>query len=217
MLRTQIKAGSVTNLTDARYFAAREVQWLGFALEPALENYLDPNEALAIREWIEGPHLLGEFQLLEPEAIEQIAKDLKLEAIQLGPLAKSSTCQRLSDGWPVIRQVVVEPEVTEDILESQLSESAPYVRHFLLDFQKNGFSWEALQQEALISLDWLHTICEEYSVFLALDFKLNQAAELLDRLQPYGLELRGGAEEKVGFKSFDALDELLDHFEILET
>jgi len=37
---------------------------------------------------------------------------------------------------------------------------------------------------------------------------------MLAKLQPYGLSIKGGEEEKVGFKSFDEVDEI---FEVLTT
>ena len=45
-----LKATAVMNLTDARYFAAKEVDYLGFNLEEGTEGYLDPMYMKAIRE-----------------------------------------------------------------------------------------------------------------------------------------------------------------------
>jgi phosphoribosylanthranilate isomerase len=47
-----IKASRVTNLTDARYFAARGASYIGFNLEEGTEDYLDPIYMKAIKEWL---------------------------------------------------------------------------------------------------------------------------------------------------------------------
>ena len=61
-----IKASRITNLTDARYFAARDAAFLGFILEPGADGYLDPVFMQAMREWVEGPKIIGEFNEATP-------------------------------------------------------------------------------------------------------------------------------------------------------
>ena len=51
--------GSITNLTDARYFSAWEVEWLGFNLSQGEENAISPLQVAAMREWVEGPKIVG--------------------------------------------------------------------------------------------------------------------------------------------------------------
>lgn len=56
MLNRKVIATQVTNLTDARYFAARGIDYLLFDLDKiALEQILE------IKEWVEGPELLFLF------------------------------------------------------------------------------------------------------------------------------------------------------------
>ncbi len=63
MLKTLVKASNITNLTDARYFSALEVEWLGYHLEKGAETYIEPQNIIAIKEWVEGPKTVGEFGL----------------------------------------------------------------------------------------------------------------------------------------------------------
>ena len=88
-----IKASRLTNLTDARYFAAKDVQFLGFNLEAGTPGHLDPMYMRAIREWVQGPVILGEFmefsaeqriahgpsRITRPEISIQIAADAKTQ------------------------------------------------------------------------------------------------------------------------------------------
>ncbi len=82
MLRTKVKASSVTNLTDARYFAAWEVYWLGFDLDPHSERHVSPTAFEAIREWVDGVEVTGEFNLQSPEEIREAVEVLRLDAVQ---------------------------------------------------------------------------------------------------------------------------------------
>ena len=38
--------------------------------------------------------------------------------------------------------------------------------------------------------------------------------KLIEEVRPYGISVQGGAEEKVGFKSYDELDVFFDQLEI---
>ncbi len=82
MLNKIVKAGSITNLTDARFFAAFDVNYIGFCFDPQSPNYISPQNALAIKGWITGPQIVAEFanqdidninniiQFFEPDVIE---------------------------------------------------------------------------------------------------------------------------------------------------
>jgi len=50
MLKIKVKASQITNLTDARYFAAWEVEWLGFNFDEGSAHYIPPVEMKAIKE-----------------------------------------------------------------------------------------------------------------------------------------------------------------------
>ena len=79
MLKTKILAGSITNLTDARYFAAWEVEWMGFNLNASEETFMPPAQVMAIKEWVEGPNILGEFGLHSAEEIKHLVVTVALE------------------------------------------------------------------------------------------------------------------------------------------
>jgi phosphoribosylanthranilate isomerase len=84
-----------------------------------------------------------------------------------------------------------------------------------MDFTKAGISWGMLEAGSSLSIGFLVTLCAEYKVILALDFFPEEALQVLGSLQPEGLSLTGGDEEKIGLKSFEELDEILDHLEMI--
>ncbi len=76
-------ASSITNLTDARYFAAREVDFLGFNFEAGTPGYLDPMYMKAMREWVEGPRIAGEFSRAAAAVVREAAEFYGLDAVLL--------------------------------------------------------------------------------------------------------------------------------------
>ncbi|HMX39199.1 MAG TPA: hypothetical protein PKD78_02690, partial [Saprospiraceae bacterium] len=78
-----IKASGVTNLSDARYFAAREVRFLGFNLDEGSAGYVEPSMLHAIREWVEGPLIVGEFSAAPIELVREAASFYRLDAVQV--------------------------------------------------------------------------------------------------------------------------------------
>ncbi len=213
MLRTRVKASSITNLTDARYFAAWGVDWMGFCLDPAAETYLSPRQLEAIRAWVDGPRYVGEFNLQTSDEIGQAIEMLKLDAIQAGPFTPAEVLQELDSPVPVIKEFALDRDTEAGALREAFETFAPLAGTFLIDAQRSGLSWSDLQAGRPFSLDLLSALCETYPTLLALDIEPAQLEAFLAALNPLGLSLRGGAEERVGFKSFDELDDL---FEALE-
>jgi len=83
MLNRQVKASAISNLTDARYFAAWHVDWLGFKFEEQESDAISPHEVMAIQEWIEGPKIVGEFQDLSAAEILDLAKHCDLDVLEV--------------------------------------------------------------------------------------------------------------------------------------
>lgn len=213
MLRTNVKASSITNLTDARYFAAWDVEWMGFVLDPASELYVSPQSVQAIREWIDGPGIVGEFNLQAAPDIQTAVELLNLDAIQAGMFTGAETLIELQSGLPVIKEIVLDRDSDEAFLREHLDEFAHLAAYFLLNFEKNGISWQQLKAGKPLPVEGLRSICRQHAVYLDIDLDVASLDEVLDELQPHGLSLRGGEEEKTGYKSFDEIDDI---FEALE-
>lgn len=198
-----IKASRVTNLTDARYFAARGASYIGFNLEEGTEDYLDPIYMKAIKEWLEGPRIVGEFGSASPAVAAEAASFLGLDAVQidagahlgeLGDLAGTETILRLNGQSGI--------HVISGISEA----AAPFVSHFLLDFSDVENWAEILGNNAT---EW-HDFFKKYSVFVHANFGPEHPGWLASALGVAGISITGGEEEKVGVKSFEELDAILD-------
>ncbi|MCB9317139.1 MAG: hypothetical protein H6569_13445 [Lewinellaceae bacterium] len=195
-----IKASTITNLTDARYFAAKEVDFLGFNLEEGTEDYLDPIFMKAIREWVEGPKIVGEFGETPAGTVLEAARFFELDVVQVGP---TDNLELLKD-----LEVILTLPASEDPtgLEAIFQKNAPHVAYFLLDFSAQKNAAAKLQDHAAA---W-KKLFSTYPTLLDVNLEADALATLLDQLNPAGLALRGGEEEQVGVKSFDEIDAIFD-------
>ena len=212
MLKTKIKASAVNNLTDARYFAAREVEWLGFRFSGDPEAAISLMAAKAIAEWVDGVKLVGEFDFATVEEIVNADEQLHFDAVQVGMYTPAETLEKLPN-LTFIKEVVVENDSSEAEIEAHLAAYASCCGYFLLDYTKAGINWDAVKTGKPLSLNFLKRLISENKILLALDFQASEAQSVIETLHPEGLSLTGGTEEKVGFKSFDELDEIFDKLE----
>jgi len=209
LLKTKIKAAQISNLTDARYFAAWYSEWLGFCCDTASPNYVSPALLHAIRDWIEGPQIVGEFGAQDAVQIREAVEALNLDAVQVGFFYDAARLKTLN-GLTVIREIVIDPNEGIDLAPT-LEALSPFVECFLLEFNKNNISWNDIKNDKnYFNINVLKSLCEKYCILLSINIKGNEANELLKTLQPEGLNVFGGDEEKVGFKSYDEMDELFE-------
>lgn len=192
-----VKATRITTLTDARYFAAKEAAFLGFNLEAGTTGYLDPMYMKAIREWVEGPEIVGEFSQSPVSVVREAAAFFGLDAVQIDA-SYIDVLDQLS-GCKVLLSIDACIGVAE--AESLMARAQAQVAFFLLDFSGCG----QLANDAA----WA-SLCGRYPVLLHLDVSTQALQEILGALQPAGLSLSGGEEERVGLKSFDEIEEIFE-------
>ncbi len=212
MLKTKIIASNISNLTDARYYAAWYVDWLGFDLRMASQNKIALEEVKAMKEWIEGPEIVGELELLDFEEGKAMIEYLELKAIQVGMFTPVAYLQSL-DIPTTIKEVIIEKNASQETIQHHIDQYFEVVDYFLFDFTKNGWTWADLLSNQAFNTLHLHQICQKMNVLLRIQATPSETEAILTKIQPIGLSIRGGVEEKVGFKSFEEVDEL---FEMLE-
>ncbi|MFN0276321.1 MAG: hypothetical protein ACKVPJ_11270 [Chitinophagales bacterium] len=78
----KIKAGSITNLTDARFFASYGVDYIGFCFDPLSPNYISPQQALAIKGWLHNVKIVAEFANQDAENIQGMIDFLQPDVIE---------------------------------------------------------------------------------------------------------------------------------------
>lgn len=184
MLNTQIIASQVSNLTDARYYAAWGVKYMSFNRNMGASTFISREELFEIREWVEGPEFLGEFTGLEEgEDIEKIVDEENLDGVIVGAYTPIHTIKALD---------------TNVIIHECLFNNIPKNPNtpIIVKLKKSEISKLKISSDHTCYLD-------------IYDFDLNTVKSIIQE-RNFGLVLRGGEEEKVGFKSFGFLDDVYD-------
>lgn len=183
-----IKAGSIQNLTEARYFSSKLIEFVGFNFDQASGNAIEPIQAQQIIGWLEGPKIVAEFGAESKSKIQEITTVLGIETIKI-PFARKAEFQDTS---------------LKLILQSDFS-----------DLQKNIESGNLLQvtfnAEDLSDPDF-SKLLQQNKVILETDWTADNLQEI-QALQPYGINFNGSGELKTGVQSFEEMDAL---FELME-
>lgn len=140
-LKTVVKVGNISNLSDARYCSGMGVEMLGFRVLEGQDNYISPKLFQEIRGWVTGPKIVAELYGINsadqlPAIIESYAPDyfeltssefeklkghLTLPCIIAGTNAKQQAAYRLLDenqlgSYQGSEAVLVRPGTGSDIL-----------------------------------------------------------------------------------------------------
>jgi phosphoribosylanthranilate isomerase len=84
-LKTFVKVGCITNLSDARYCAGMGADMLGFRAVEGQENYIEPLQFQEIRGWITGPLVVAEvYGLQNAEDLPVILEKFKPDYLEMG-------------------------------------------------------------------------------------------------------------------------------------
>lgn len=205
-MRTKVKAGGIHNLADARYFSTF-AEWIGFQLDPNAAYAIDMTTAKEFIPWIAGPIIVGELGRMEEEMVVEYVFQLGLEAIQVSePIDREKLPASVK---VVIYEVKVDAAMDADFLERILASMEGQVDYFLLDVTAD---WKqlSLQGDKGIEATFLREMTDRYPVILQLPFEADSLIEVLETLAPAAINLTGGIEEKVGLRSFEDLDALVE-------
>ncbi len=181
------------NLTDARYFAARGVKGIFFDVRPGSDAYIPEYEAIAIKEWVEVEQVGFSMNGVSREENILIARDLSLDFIVSDDFAVGKV---EGEGLPEFFW-----EGNYETLKIELAAGRD-----LSCFA--GFMVSGLRME---DVDALRSSSIAEHCYITLEGGLEETAALMDA--GFGIHLKGGMEEKVGMKSYDELDEILDYLE----
>lgn len=212
MTKPKIKAASISNLTDARYFAAWGVDYIGLNLYSSPGFSLSKEQIAGIIEWVEGPVIVGEFGMIPAEDILEAIEAYKLQAIQVEMFFPSAELARFKHIFLIQELVLSNPEDFSSV-EPLLIQNSPYVDTFILNFEKNGITWKQLEAHHEELLRQIRSLSDSVSFLLQVAFDPKDVASLILKTGAEGFCLSGGEEEKVGYKSFEELDLIFEELE----
>ncbi len=205
--KPKVKAGRIQHLTDARYFAVWGPDYMSFALDEGSPDFVSPRDLGQITSWIEGPDFIGELGVHQTAQAGDIMEKLDLDGVQFHALARPGEFEVRKGKKYFFAPVVQKDESTDWVRIGRWAEGGVYI---VLDLQTNRIDWtEFLARE---QKEWEHAMAE-WPVFPVLHPELHPVMEILTAFRPWGLEMRGSAEERLGVKSYEAFDPLYDQFE----
>jgi phosphoribosylanthranilate isomerase len=208
-LKTNVKLGEVTNLSDARFAAGRGAQFVGFALSPEHRNYLSPEKVQEISGWVDGPSLVGEWISGLPEVIADTQERLQLDYVQLNRY-DPALASAVSD-LCLIQCIGIEAWTTTSEIIRQINGVHLCTHHFMLCCDNPDVQEQFLSKPAHAQL--ITELCRDYPIILNWNFTKENLAPILEKYNPFGINLKGGTEDKPGLKDFDTLNELMDLLE----
>ena len=188
-LRTLVKVGEITNLSDARYCAGMGVELLGFNVQPDSDDFIGPDEFKEITEWVAGVQFVGEVGNDNLDYILQVIEEYGFDLIQL-PVDSIELKDKID--LPVIVEV--------DSLEDPLFTDVVKASYYLVTGQ---FETEKLKE-----------VSTKYPILVGAGVFAETVNEQLDVTDIKGVALAGSKEERPGYKDYDELADILEALEI---
>ncbi len=192
-LKTFVKVGNVSNLSDARYCAGMEVDLLGFRFDQ--NGGTEPETFNEIRGWLSGVRYVAEFDTSSPNVILEVLSRCEVDFVQIN---NTDWIDELTSVSKLILEVTMDGLKA---LPAQLPLAYVVVR---------GDKEELTSQEK----ELIRKMSKRYKILLATGFSPENVEALLDELEIEGIAMRGSEEIRPGYKDYD---ELADILEILET
>jgi phosphoribosylanthranilate isomerase len=182
-LKTVVKVGNISNLSDARYCAGMGVDMLGFSAVAGSPDHVLPKLFQEIRGWVSGPKFVAQiYGLQSPEALPGIIRDYAPDYFELDAQAFRRYAAHLS--LPCI------VAVTKDELATL--QNSDNIAYFLAD--ETALSAAGANSNALL-------------------LKVDSATGLSGKLAQYkiaGVALNGSPEIRPGYKDYNELAEILE-------
>lgn len=215
MLATKVLASGITHLTDARYFAAWEVDFLAFPVGEEVTEGISWDYLNALREWVEGPAIVAEVGPIEDgSAWAELLHQQQIDTALISSTAPAAAPEKLREaGIEIIVHLPVAGHQSSDDIKEAIAEH-PQASLILLDFEQGGITWNDLVAGHPFSLAALDEMLHQRPCLLQISLDGNDPQALRDAHALTGFAVRGSSEEKVGYKSFDDLDELFEGLEV---
>lgn len=199
-LKTMVKVGQITNLSNARYCAGMGVNMLGFVVDDGSEFFISPEQFREISGWVAGVEFVGEISGSQiPELTGYSFSYLQVSDRALPEIVHAS-------GYACIFYINTANYVPEHIAQ-MMEEQQKYVSYFLLE----GLNPDILNDA---ELERITTWAASYPVWLGSGITPHNLEKLLAS-GIKGIALYGGTESKPGFKDYDELADILEALDIV--
>lgn len=117
-LKTVVKVGNISNLSDARYCSGMGVDMLGFRVLEGQQGYISPKLFQEIRGWVSGPKIVAEiYGLSSADQLATIAENYAPDYFELSSAEFETFREHLPLPCIVNGKVVKDEKIIYQILD----------------------------------------------------------------------------------------------------
>lgn len=183
-LKTFVKVGSITNLSDARYCAGMGVDLLGFRVIEGQENHISPKSFQEIRGWVTGPQIVAEvYGITHADQLAAILENYRPDYLEFG-----------KKEWLVLKNDINLPFILS-IDSGETLASIEAEPSFILVRERSDLAQLANDHEILLTVESTENV------------------QRIDQQYIHGIALSGSNEIKPGLKQYNELSEILELLE----
>ncbi len=203
--QSKVKICGITNLADARFAAGAMVDYLGFIFYEKSPRFIDPAEAGAIINWIEGPEKVGVFVNQPLDDVNRIAKESGLDLVQLHGNETLEYCQLIEK--PIIKVIHITPDYDIEELKAKVLLYSEVAKFLLFD-SKIDNQWGGTGK----TFDWdiLKDITDDVPFFLSGGLNPDNIKNAIDMVHPYAVDISSGVEEEQRIKDFEKIEAVMN-------
>ena len=205
-LITNLKFGELTNLSDARFAAGSQANFLGFSLDPDSENYIEHDDLNEILGWIEGVGLVGEFGKQDFEEIRDAIQQYKLDYVQLNETEHFFSLSKLKA--QIIQNLDLATFRDREELEYFIEDSYQNITYYMFSIYNDEDLKAFLNDNDFKKR--IKDFTDDLNVILNLPFNAENIIDLTKEFKPFAINIYAGGEERPGYKDFDELIEMVE-------
>jgi len=194
-LKTIVKVGSITNLSDARYCAGMGVEMLGFVIDPLHEYYLPATRYNEIIKWVSGVTIVGEMN----DNLESFGAYKQIDVLQI---SDGALLKKVKE---VVSRVILSVDLIKQSLSSVLNDF-PEADYYLLQHSEDKIDGDHLYD--------FSQYANEHQLILGFGINPENVNQIIDSGIFKGIELKGSAEIIPGYKDYNELADILEILEI---
>ena len=195
--KCKVKISEVTNLSDARYAAAMGFNYIGFCFDNEKSNYIAPIKAKEMIDWLSGSNIVAEFGNQSIDEIKDISELLQVNAIEVENRILPDELKQLSKA--AIKKIDVCSFSDEELLkELEAYQSVCDAFHLY-----NSKSYNENE-------NFLKELCIKNNIIWNINCSPDTIKIIIEKHNPFAVNIVGEDEEEVGLKDFEVLNNLLE-------
>lgn len=195
-LKTKVKVGNITNLSDARYCAGMGVDLLGFPLKNSNGSFLSPDTFRDITGWVSGPEFVLEAEKTDLVELYKTIGNYPAHYLQLDASQLDSF-----DPTYVERLIVLIDIHYWEKWKNKIMQARASIEYLLIRNDREG---NPADLQVLIG-----EMAECCPVLLGFGIVKENLKDVL-HLSIAGISLDGSEEEKPGMKDYNQLADVLE-------